>query len=337
MSRSSKAEAAMQDTMIITKQESLGQDKFTKNGVVKQLCYVVKNLPFCVYVSSASINFNQTPITVHLLYDFENKKDIKEVEMLKSDPLQYTAHVNDKGDQATLEVRICVLSSQHEGAYFRLKLNAKLANGKEVETYSQPIKVISKRNQVKKLLDKNEISPADPLPPSKRTSADTITDALSRLEEQQREQSKLIRQLMEQNQNTGTPQQSHQPIKSQIKIPDPDDIDFETAFQKFLNAYQRIPVEERQSKVRKVMKSSASVQAEVLGDFVNTYTAEILPPGMSTAEQNFMNAFMDLSTTELTNNGECCDNSLSCPHMYQLEKMDDIYAELFSDPLIEQQ
>jgi len=141
---------------------------------------------------------------------------------------------------------------------------------------------------------------------------------------------------MEQNQSVGTTQQSVQPIRSQIKIPDPDDIDFETAFQNFLNAFQRIPIEERQSKVRKVMKSSASVQSEVLGDFVNTYTAEMLPPGLSNGEQNFMTAFMDLSANELSNNGECCNNSLSCPHMYQLEKMDDIYAELFSDSLAEQ-
>lgn len=332
-----------QQRLVLEKQESLAVDRFSRNGVTKDLYFVAKNIPFNVHVYS-TLNLNTHPLGAKLFYDFDLEEDQKEVETLKVDPLQYTAHVNDTGDRAVVEVRISVLSSQHEGAFFRIKLSTNDPKTGEVSTFTQPLKVISKRQQVRRMLEKNELQATEPLPTPKRTSSEMITEALTRLEEQQREQAKLLKMLVAQKAQAVTEQQ---PIKQQTN----DELDFETAFKRFLQAYQKLPSEERPSKIRKVVKQvqTNTSESQSLHDFVNTYAADFMP------ERNFMNALMEMPSglgldnsinginiSSILNggasqglsssiNGEQNTNCLLFAKG-QLEQ-DDVYAQLFADSL----
>jgi len=166
-------------------------------------------------------------------------------------------------------------------------------NSEEVVGFSLPIKVISKRNQVRRMIEKQEVQPTEPLPAPKRTSSDMITDALTRLEEQQREQAKLLRQILNQK-NTSKPN------------PAETEDDFEASFKKFLNAYQKLPSDERPYKVRKVVKQTQSnpSEAQSLSDFVNLYSVDMLPNGLSSAEQNFMKALLEIPSSLTGSNND---------------------------------
>lgn len=183
---------ASNHSLKITKQESLAQDKFAKNGNVKTIFWVAKNNPFTIHVS-ASFNLNQYPLLARVMFDDE--KGMKEVETVKSTPLEYIAHIDDSGLNAACELRLKVLSSQQEGAFFRVAFSSLDPAGKLLEVLSQPIKVVSKKLQIRRLLAKQETATAEiPLPPPKRTSADIVTEAITRLEQRQQEHTKLLQQ-----------------------------------------------------------------------------------------------------------------------------------------------
>jgi len=325
-------------TIFIEKQESLAHDKFATKGTSKEVHILAKNIPFVIHVGGNDINLNNSPLNAKLYYDFEEETDQKEVELLKqSSPIDYVAHVNGTGDKAAVEVRLSVLSSQHEGAFFRIKFSATdVVTGISVDTFSHPIKVISKRNQVKKMLERNEVIPAEPIPPSKRTSSDIIADALLRLEEQQRDQGRLLQQLMTERQTAQSARSSKDfhPIQHSVSIPDPNDMDFDAAFKRFLDAYKKIPAEDRPFKIRKTMKTASELDSQSLGEFVNIYNNEVL-----LGSEQLMGPLMDLPPLPSNgniSNGNSHSGSCSCsecPHKRQLERLDKFYSEFLLDPL----
>jgi hypothetical protein len=308
----------------IDMQESLLAEKFSKNGKAMDLHIVAKNIAFVVHIA-ASFDLTDSPPSAKLIYDFDRVDDQKEVEALKSIPLEHTAHVDESGLKAAVEAKISVLSSQHEGAYFRIKFTVVDPISQEtLEAYTQPIKVISKRNQVKKIIERKQPkiveslspSPSTPILPSplKRPATDSnITETLARLEEQQKEQKKMLEQLLSQRQELN-------PIKNRVTIPDPDDMDFEAAFSTFLNYYSKIPQEERANKIRRVLKKSGDNAVENLAEFVGLYSG-----GSST----------QLSpSSDGTSN--CTDKSCQCqecPHKKQLSRLDEFYDAFLAEPL----
>jgi len=155
---------------ILLAQTSLAQEKYNYNGEQKVVHNVIKNHPFTLRVgfsNDSSINFNNVNTEATLVYDQEGPE--KEVDFVKAKPLEYFTHTNDKGDQLFVQIRIKVLSSQHEDMFFRVKLNNHSTITKEfipsLTLYSQPIKVISKPDQIKK---RNGSVTHDPRPRSKR-------------------------------------------------------------------------------------------------------------------------------------------------------------------------
>jgi len=54
-----------------------------------------------------------------------------------------------------VEFKLSVLSSQHLNALFRIKIQQKLPDGKELNVISHPIKVLSKKSQVIKVINKS--------------------------------------------------------------------------------------------------------------------------------------------------------------------------------------
>jgi len=185
--------------LTILRQHSSNEEKVTNHiGVSKTVHVVVKNAPFVMQVGVSPnvaynrvINFNHLTFDAVLLYDTEPLSE-KTVDYVKVRPLEHKVKVHDHGDQATIEVRIKVLTSQHENSFFRVKIAVLNPATNELYhpslvAYSEPVKVISKPEQIKKKL-----------PSKKRSLNDTVAETISRIEEQQVEQQLLIETLLEQ-------------------------------------------------------------------------------------------------------------------------------------------
>jgi len=316
----------------IEKQESLVTEKFSKNGRLMDLHLVAKNVGFSVYLVS-SFDMNHSPPTARLVYDWDEELgDDKEVEQLKTPPLEIVAHVDRSGRRANVETKVSVLSSQHERAFFRIKFtNVDPQSGQIVADYSQPIKVIAKRNQVRKMLErklqsqvKNEnsivctpvgvVNLAQLAPKRERPTQDAILETLQRIEEQQMEQFRFMQQIADKALITareGSPPQVLPVLKG---IADPNDSDFEEAFKNFLGAFDNVTPEERPTKMRRLASSIEKTYTRSLGEFVRLYNQETRMPPLE-----------DIS-------GSSCAYSSDCPHKTELEMLNTLYNDFLKDP-----
>jgi len=302
----------------------LAFEKFSKNGVSKELHVIAKNIAFTLQVFS-TMNLQSSPLSASLVYDFDTQDDVKEVDTLKSSPMEYVSHVDETTHRSVVEVRVSVLSSQHEGSFFRVKFSVlDPETKKKVETYSHPLKIISKRNQVRKMMARNEVIVENPgaLPP-KRTSSDQIAESLQRLEEQQRLQFNILEALAQKVISSSPAPSSGFNYQPPSSLPDPEDMDFDNAFNNFLRAYKKISVEERPSKMKRIVKQH-SEDMDTLNDFVNLYSSEILMQTPDSA--NMLNSLLMPSTT--------CSSSCTgdCPHKKELERLDNFYHEFLFEP-----
>jgi hypothetical protein len=201
--------------LVITNQESPEQEAIYKNGENKQLHSVIKNVPFIIDLGLVgdfdknAINFNKCTLEATLMYD---SSEDKPVHYVSRRPVEYNCTVDKSsaGDRVKVECTLNVLSSQHEGAYFRLRFTAaSLA----LHVLSEPIRVVSKPLQLKKVKEqrkaaaaaaaaaaqsKNTASASAGVAASrKRPLTDSIQDTLSRIEAQQEAQQNLISSLFQ--------------------------------------------------------------------------------------------------------------------------------------------
>jgi len=141
--------------LYLVNQTSLLDEKYSKNGIQKNLHVVVKNTPFTFNLSlggiSEQVNFHRFQLEAILLYDFDEPK---EVDFVRLKPLEYRSQANDSGDTCSVEMRIKVLSSQLEDMFFRIRFTAydsvTRSSSPTLVVYSEPIKVISKPDQIVK-------------------------------------------------------------------------------------------------------------------------------------------------------------------------------------------
>ncbi|PRP81716.1 hypothetical protein PROFUN_10816 [Planoprotostelium fungivorum] len=219
-----KPEHSKHDTMnqiefSIDEQTSIAQDHFRQNGVETELHVVAKAIPFIIGLAADGMSFHDIDIHIKLFYDDDLEEEHvsrkkrklpssagREVEAPRSSPLEHVTHINEEGNHASVEIKINVLSSQHEGSYFRVRFlfTQKDDEGQVIsELHSNPIKVVSKRKQatkaVEKLNGKNLGEESEAIPPpatlAKKSQLDhleIIAESLLRLERQQQEQSKLV-------------------------------------------------------------------------------------------------------------------------------------------------
>jgi hypothetical protein len=312
-------------SFIIEKQESLAEDKFSRNGKTIDLHIVAKNIAFVINVA-ATFDLAKYPPTAKLIYDspsFEN--DEKEVEAVKSATLEILSHVDETGFKAAVEVKVGVLSSQHEGSYFRVKFIARdPVTGLPLVDYSQPMKVISKRNQVKKIMERKEAkmakedkSPKSPSSPQplvgikRERPSDDVANSLVRLELQQQMQMAMLEQLLSKN-STPAPK---------------DTMDFEAAFDNFLSAFKNIPSEERPNKIRRVMKTM--VEKEEFCEFVGLAQQDLARGTCN--EEGLFNLGLPDCSSKFCSEKSC--NADYCPHKKQLERLDVLYNDFLLEPL----
>lgn len=311
--------AFVQPEFAITRQDSLGKEMYSRNEVQKEIHVVSKNLPFVIHVGSDSINLHNARLYAKLFYDSDIDTNFKEVDHVKQEPMTYKCFVNLSGDSATLEFRVFVLTSQHEDSLFRVKIGVYSLQGVPLELFSEPFKVVSKPSLVgkerrgKRSAATAVIQPTSPVssPSSspneapvssvsgtKRNADQMLVETLQRLEDEQRQQRRIIEQLLTANKN----------IKP-AQMPDVEDSSFEVAFQQFLNAYAKVPFTERASKLRKVMSDATSSSA--VTDLIATCCSQ-------------ENA-LPVKFPEAPCNGEC-------QHKKQLEALDSLYTELTWSP-----
>lgn len=197
--------------LVITNQESAEQEAIHKNGENKQLHSVIKNVPFIIDLSLEGdfdrrvINFNNCTLEATLMYDTCEEKPVHYVSRR---PVEYNCTVDktSAGDKVRVECILNVLSSQHEGAYFRLRFSAaSLAQ----HALSDPIRVVSKPLQLKKVKEQRKAAAAASVE-GKTTAASSgskkrplsdcnssIQDTLARIEAQQQAQQTLISSLFQ--------------------------------------------------------------------------------------------------------------------------------------------
>ena len=119
---------------------------------------VVKNQPFSAeFAMEGSFNhyevdFHRWRLRCTLLYDCTPER---EVQCVKSNPVIWTTNVNETGEQATMNIRLQILSSQHEDMHFRIKFLATPPSTHSIyyplEVISPPIRVVSKQQQLRPL------------------------------------------------------------------------------------------------------------------------------------------------------------------------------------------
>jgi len=236
-----------------------------KNGFSSDVHVVAKNLPWALEIDAKnSLDLSTAAITAQLLYQPEAEEEgERPVDGVHKAPLEYRTHVNSKYS-ATLEFRIKVLTSQLQ-SLFRVKIQVNSADsskkGKDscqvVHLLSNPIKVVSKPSQATKKRQAEELEKSSP---QKKTTTEVLLETLSRLEQQGKEHRELLEQMCKNPKTAST-------------IPDPSEEDFETAFRRFLNCFNRLSDEDRPRKIRKVTSSISSVDCENLSEFVNILSA----------------------------------------------------------------
>jgi len=141
--------------LVLLRQDSLGKEHFSKNEVQKITHVVCKNIAFAVDIGfEGYINLHKLRFQAVLLYDSDSGQDFKPVDFVKNSPLTYHVFVSERGDRATIELKISVLSSQHEDSLFRVFLSATDPAvdlpPTQLQIITDPIKVVSKPSLVGK-------------------------------------------------------------------------------------------------------------------------------------------------------------------------------------------
>ncbi|EFA82736.1 putative transcriptional regulator [Heterostelium album PN500] len=194
----------------------LAAHQYHQQAMIKQVHVVVKNTPFGITIKSndpTRVNFHNYVVKSTLLYDCDPPKP---VDFIHQEPLQYVATVNEEGDEVVVDIKMSILSSQHQGSLFIVVLHithstaptpsnsepistimAHLNNNALTSTslhqmcvISHPIRIVSKVDHVKK-----EGVPIL----KKKTFHEILTDKLKKLQKSQEGQSKWIKNLYEQH------------------------------------------------------------------------------------------------------------------------------------------
>jgi len=280
-----------QPKLFFIKQTTPVEEKCQSNGIVELVNVVVKGSPFTFQVgltgyvrANRVFNFNHITIQTKLVYDGDEDK---EVDFVKTKPLESKPKISPSGEYAYLELRIQVLSSQHEDSFFRIKVIAlDPVTGREfdppINVVSNPIKVISKPGQQKQKRKLNSVN-------------DVLLEAVRRVETQQDDQQKKISKLFEliqaqqqlhqqqlqhlqhlQNQQQQLSKQSLQKSNGQVpvtstpstpqlyttlllnggKSKEAEADSLEQSFNKTLTVFRQVPQEERAVKLRKLVHQS---------------------------------------------------------------------------------
>jgi hypothetical protein len=329
--------------LIILTQRAHAEEQISKNGVPKNVLIIVKNSPFHMTLgatdSSPKVDFNQVAFEASLLYDCESEK---EVDFVKAKPLEFKSTPSENGLELEVEIRVKVLTSQHEDMLFKVKIQGYNPITRQptpgLSLITAPIKVISKPEQLKK--NKTPSS-------KKRTVTDMLLETINRIEKKQEEQQKLIEKMLSQQSNLpqapiiSTNNGDKRPRidnalafweeitnpEAQVKEEKKDlPVCFEEAFIDLVKAYNNMKSEEKPETIRRLIRNSSSRDTERLSELLDLFWTDGLHNEPSLRSNNFNGRARDRFPS---NNDEGCTCS-DCPHKVELERLDEFYKEFLS-------
>lgn len=313
--------------LVIISQGDVSSEHFSKNGVTKQVHVVVKNLVFVMEVSS-SVDLSKCNLEARLLYDFDRDEEAKtalEVSYVKNEPLEYKVSLTDGGYKASVELRIKVLTSQHEDMLFRVRLSAvDPISGTAFGVISQPIKVISKLTQLKgKSNNPKEVSPSI----KKRTTNDMIATTLTEIHRQLQEQNKYIHIIVHKLLSDSMAQQ-HQPHHPR---PERDNEPLQTLSNIITQHSLGMPtLGEANDYQSDIPPDHMQVQVPVVPIQVPVNVQVQQKPDLEDAFRNFISAFQSLQPEEKQNKLEKLEGFLE---NVPAEELNDLFDVLDSAPL----
>ena len=300
--------------LVLLKQTSSSEEKYTKNGIIQTALVVIKNTPFTLQVGLRNnilfnqiLDFNNLTLDARLVYDTDGTE--KEVDFVKVKPLEVKTLISERGETASVESKIKVLTSQHEDMFFRIKLIAlDPRTGQQFRpsfhVLSQPIKVISKPEQLKKKAP----------PAKKRTLNDVLVETITRLEQQQQEQAKQLGKLLEISRSDQNNISNQASSLFQASKGDKAD-DFDSIFKRLLLAYTDLPAEDRPVKLRKIARGLSMEDTERLSELVDIFSVEGLGREIG---------------SEFGGGGEDVCVCKNCHYKQEITKLDDFYKDFLT-------
>jgi len=317
---------------------------------------VVKNTPFQISVALTGnimgnkiIDFNFMTVEATLLLDCPGEE--KPVPYMKIKPIEYRGKVNDRADTITMDIRIQVLTSHHEGLLFKVKFTCMDPKTQEVYPYltviSDPIRVISKLDQVRKRKvntskednetwkGKEEETNKRPKKKARTTINDKILDSLTRIEDRQKQHHELLENMSNTNSTRETTSVN---AVTETTFPSPflleavgrskptsvNDTDLESAYNKLVEIYAKLPAENRAEEIRKILRHSSTRKTETFCEMISLFNSEGLQKEMG---RDFLTSGSNVS-------GTACDGD--CPHKRELMKIDEFYNSLLMFPCLDE-
>jgi len=181
-------------SLLILHQESLFTETQSHNGTIKNVHYIVKNTPFSVRlgVTSPLYSFTTSSLRCALLYDLDD--ELKEVDTIKTQPLDYSLHPESNGNTCTIQFKVSVLTSQQQCHFIiRVRL-VDNHNGSFLEALTLPIKPCSKLEQIRRKEEELQ-GKKEQRPKKKRARGEELLEALAQIKQTQQEQAALLSTL----------------------------------------------------------------------------------------------------------------------------------------------
>jgi hypothetical protein len=341
-----------QPQLVILSHKTHADELVSRNGLQRSIHVVVKNSPFSFTLGVTNSNMqkadlNQIAFQGHLLYDCEGDK---EVDFVKVKPVDFKFTPTDNGERLECEVRIKVLTSQHEDMLFKVKVTGHHpithAEIPGMVTISSPIKVISKPEQLKKAKQAAPVANVPATTGKKRSNSEVLAEAVARIEAKQEEQQKLITRLLQQQNETSVLLEKKQRTKEPTN-PSWGDVlvlpsislqqeklatlsagplpGFDDAFANMIRAYNAMTPEEKPEVIRKLIRGLSPREIERLSELLDLFWTEGLQKELGAAPR--MSHDAPFSTLTKANEGCSC---AECPHKLELEKIDEFYKEFLS-------
>lgn len=354
-----------QPQLVILSHKTHADELVSRGGIQKNIHVVVKNSPFSFTLgvtnaNACRIDLNQIAFEGHLVYDCEGEK---EVDFVKVKPVEFKFTPSEAGDRLECEVRIKVLTSQHEDMLFKVKIQGfhplTRTELSGMSIVSSAIKVISKPEQLKK--NKSAISPTPsgvpaPLPVSnskKRSATEMLAETVARIEAKQEEQQRLITRLLQQQTETSqviekkqrlndsfssvtstswdhlsadlTPSSISSISHSPQSLSSPDGLlpNFEEAFLNLVRSYNIMTPEEKAEVIRKLIRNLPPREVERLSELLDLFWTE----GLQKELGGRFSLDLNIPTFKPCVDGCSCSE---CPHKLELEKIDEFYKEFLS-------
>jgi len=284
---------------------------------------------------------------------------------VKTKPCDFKSTVNERGDQVSINAKIKVLTSQHEDMFFRVKVRALEPKTKRefnppLEVISAPIKVISKPKQMKKRKTTKRRSLNDML-------IETVQRIESQQQSQQENLEHIIRRRKRKaTERSGGFKAPAFPTSSlnngmSISIPQINNNNFNmrnpmassnnnnnnnnnsgsnwdpsaspeeelvVAIGQFFSSYEQLDSQDRPTKIRRVMRSWSTREAEQLSELFDVLISSGFDDDLDEKEEKKKDDYPAAP--------EGC-NCLACPHKLELEKIDEFYKDFLASeiPLME--